>query len=110
MAAHILRIRRIDGGIAAALHKDDSQYMRCSMFKEKERSGNLLACVGSKSNYVSEIAHYYKIKQYFKVSYGALYVHAKEVSGVRSRRITRAWELGFSVRVKLCVGKTKTAF
>lgn len=65
MVARILRIRRIDGGIAAALHKDDSQYMRCSMFKEKERSGNLLACVDSKSNYVSEIAHCYKIKQYF---------------------------------------------
>lgn len=36
------------------------------MFKEKERSGNLLACVDSKSNYVSEIAHCYKIKQYLK--------------------------------------------
>lgn len=83
------------------------------MFKEKERSGNLLACVDSKSNYVSEIAHCYKIKQYLKkkkVSCGALYVHAKDVSGVRSRRITGAWELGFSVRVRLCIGKKKTAF
>lgn len=47
---------------------------------------------------------------FFKVGYGALYVCVKDVSGVKSWRINRAWELSFSIRVRLCIGKKKTPF
>lgn len=72
------------------------------MFKEKEERGDLSAFVRSKSNYVSETSNYYKVKGFSSKPVMVVSMCKTSVWSL-SGRLTGAWDLGLSIRVRLCV-------